>query len=39
MLTCPKTSTTKNHDFYPKKKVTLSIFNIQCEETAGLSKF
>ena len=27
--TCPKTLTTKNHVFYPKKKVTLSI---QCEK-------
>ena len=30
--TCPKTLTTENHVFYPKKKVTLSTFNIQCEE-------
>ena len=32
MPTCPKTLTTQNHVFYPKKKVTLSIFSIQCEE-------
>ena len=27
-----RVSTTQNHVYYPEKKVTLSIFNIQCEE-------
>ena len=30
--TCPKTLTTENHVFYTKKKATLSIVSIQCEE-------
>ena len=32
MPTCPKALTTQNNVSYPKKKVTLRIFSIQCEE-------